>query len=145
MATLASLKLVAAKKPSNLSSAVLRRNKLLAKLEEQIHLASAHNKGDTYAPMQIKSVTNAAGERVQITQPKKIKPWWFVSDSGKVCIAIRYGAKVIELAKGKTAIEVNNPAALIEALDAVKVAVQAGELDMQLEVTSMKLREGFGR
>ncbi len=145
MATLASLKLVAAKKPSNLSSAVLRRNKLLAKLEEQIHLATAHNKGDTYAPMQIKSVTNAAGERVQITQPKKIKPWWFVSDSGKVCIAIRYGAKVIELAKGKTAIEVNNPAALIEALEAVKIAVQAGELDMQLEVTSMKLREGFGR
>ena len=145
MATLASLKLVAAKKPSNLSSAVLRRNKLLAKLEEQIHLATAHNKGDTYAPMQIKSVTNAAGERVQITQPKKIKPWWFVSDSGKVCIAIRYGAQVIELAKGKTAIEVNNPAALIEALEAVKIAVQAGELDMQLEVTSMKLREGFGR
>ena len=145
MATLASLKLVAAKKPSNLSSAVLRRNKLLAKLEEQIHLATAHNKGDTYAPMQIKSVTNAAGERVQITQPKKIKPWWFVSDSGKVCIAIRYGAKVIELAKGKTAIEVNNPAALIEALDAIKAVVQAGELDMQLEVTSMKLREGFGR
>lgn len=145
MATLASLKLVAAKKPSNLSSAVLRRNKLLTKLEEQLHLATAHNKGDTYAPMQIKSVTNAAGERVQITQPKKIKPWWFVSDSGKVCIAIRYGAKVIELAKGKTAIEVNNPASLIEALDAVKAAVQAGELDMQLEVTSMKLREGFGR
>ena len=145
MATLASLKLVAAKKPSNLSSAVLRRNKLLAKLDEPIHLATAHNKGDTYAPTQIKSVINAAGERVQITQPKKIKPWWFVSDSGKVCIAIRYGAKVIELAKGKTAIEVNNPAALIEALDAVKAAVQAGELDMQLEVTSMKLREGFGR
>ncbi len=145
MATLASLKLVAAKKPSNLSSAVLRRNKLLAKLEEQIHLATAHNKGDTYAPMQIKSVTNAAGERVQITQPKKIKPWWFVSDSGKVCIAIRYGAKVIDLAKGKTAIEVNNPAALIESLDAVKAAVQNGELDAQLEAVSMKLRDGFVR
>lgn len=145
MATLASLKLVAAKKPSNLSSAVLRRNKLLAKLDEQIHLATAHNKGDTYAPTQIKSVTNAAGERVQITQPKKIKPWWFASESGKMCIAIRYGAKVIELAKGKTAIEVNNSAALIEALDAVKVAVQSGELDMQLEVASMKLREGFGK
>jgi hypothetical protein len=145
MATLASLKLVAAKKPSNLSSAVLRRNKLLAKLEEQIHLATAHNKGDTYAPTQIKSVTNATGERVQITQPKKIRPWWFVSDSGKVCIAIRYGAKVIELSRGKTAIEVSNPSALIEALEAVRAAVQAGELDAQLEAVSMKLREGFGK
>jgi len=143
MATLASLKLVAAKKPTNMPPAAQRRNKLIAKLEQQIHLATAHNQGETYAPMHVKTVINAAGERVQISQPKKIKPWWFVSDNGKVCIAIRYGAKVIELAKGKSAIEVNNPAALIEALDAVKVAVQAGELDAQLEAASMKLREGF--
>jgi hypothetical protein len=145
MATLASLKLVVAKKPSNLSSTAQRRNKLLAKLEEQIHLATAHNQGDTYAPAHIKTITNADGERVQVSQPKKIKPWWFVSENGKVCVAVRYGAKVIELAKGKTAIEVSNPAALIEALDAVKVAVQAGELDMQLEAVSVKLREGFGK
>jgi hypothetical protein len=145
MATLASLKLVAAKKPSNLSSSAQRRNKLLAKLEEQIHFATAHNQGETYAPTHIKTITNAAGERVQVTQPKKIKPWWFVSENGKVCVAVRYGAKVIELAKGKTAIEVSNPAALIEALEAVKVAVQAGELDMQLEAVSVKLREGFGK
>jgi hypothetical protein len=145
MATLASLKLVAAKKPTNMPPAAQRRNKLIAKLEQQIHLATAHNQGETYAPMHIKTVTNAAGERVQLSQPKKIKPWWFVSDNGKVCIAIRYGAKVIELAKGKSAIEVNNPAALIEALDAVKVAVQAGELDAQLEAASMKLREGFAK
>ena len=145
MATLASLKLVAAKKPSNLSSSTQRRNKLLAKLEEQIHFATAQNQGGTYAPTHIKTITNAAGERVQVTQPKKIKPWWFVSESGKVCVAVRYGVKVIELAKGKTAIEVSNPAALIEALEAVKVAVQAGELDMQLEAVSLKLREGFGK
>jgi len=145
MATLASLKLVAAKKPTNMPPAAQRRNKLIAKLEQQIHLATAHNQGETYAPMHVKTVINAAGERVQISQPKKIKPWWFVSDNGKVCIAIRYGAKVIELAKGKSAIEVNNPAALIEALDAVKVAVQAGELDAQLEAASMKLREGFAK
>lgn len=143
MATLASLKLVAAKKPTNISSAAQRRQKLLTKLDEQIHLATAHNKGETYAPQQVKTVTNAEGERVQVSQLKKIKPWWFVSESGKVCVAIRYGAKVIELARGKTAIEVTNPASLIEALDAVKVAVQAGELDVQLEAVSMKLREGF--
>jgi hypothetical protein len=145
MATLASLKLVAAKKPTNMPPAAQRRNKLIAKLEQQIHLATAHNQGETYSPMHIKTVTNAAGERVQVSQPKKIKPWWFVAENGKCCIAIRYGAKVIELAKGKSAIEVNNPAALIEALDAVKVAVQAGELDAQLEAASMKLREGFAK
>lgn len=145
MATLASLKLVAAKKPTNLLPAVQRRNKLLAKIEQQIFLATAQNQGETYAPMHVKTVTNAAGERVQVSQPKKIKPWWFVSENGKVCVAIRYGAKVISITPKTNAIEVSSPTALIEAFEIVKTAVQAGELDAQLEAASMKLREGFGK
>ena len=74
-----------------------------------------------------------------------MKPWWFVGDSGKVCIEIRYGAKVIELSKGKTAIEIASPTALVETLETVKAAVLAGELDQQIEAASVKLREGFGR
>ena len=93
----------------------------------------------------IKTVTNAAGERVQVTHVKRIKPWWFVSENGKVCISIRYGAKVIELSKGKTAIEIASPTALIEALETVKAAVQAGELDAQIEQASATLREGFAK
>lgn len=145
MATLASLKLVAAKKPTSQSPTVNRRNKLCAKLQEQILLATAHNEGGSYAPSRIKTVTNAAGERVQVTHVKRIKPWWFVSENGKVCISIRYGAKVIELSKGKTAIEISGPTALIEALEAVKAAVQAGELDAQIEQASVTLREGFSK
>ena len=93
MATLASLKLVAAKKATSQSPTVNRRNKLCAKLQEQILLATAQNEGGSFAPTRIKTVTNAAGERVQVTHVKRIKPWWFVSENGKVCISIRYGAK----------------------------------------------------
>jgi len=50
---------------------------------------------------------------------------------------------VIELAKGKTAIEVASPDALIEALEAVNAAVLAGELDAQIESVSGQLRSGF--
>jgi len=64
---------------------------------------------------------------------------------GKCCIAIRYGAKVIELAKGKTAIEVNNPEALIDALEAVNTAVIAGELDVQIEAVSGQIRGLFSK
>jgi len=67
----------------------------------------------------------------------------FVSDSGKCCVSIRYGAKVLEIAKGKTAIEVASPDALIEALEAVNAAVLAGELDSQIEAVSGQLRSGF--
>jgi hypothetical protein len=143
MATLASLKLVAAKKPSNQPPVVQRRNKLSGKVYEQIQLARAQSAGETYAPTKSKTVTNSEGERVVVTAPKRIKPWWFVAENGKVCISIRYGAKLIELAKGKSAIEVASPDALIEALEAVNAAVLAGELDAQIEAVSGQLRSGF--
>lgn len=143
MATLASLKLVAAKKPTSMPPVVQRRNKLCGKLFEQIQLARAQSQGETYAPTKTKTVTNSEGERVAVTVPKRIKPWWFVSDSGKCCVSIRYGARVLEIAKGKTAIEVASPDALIEALEAVSAAVLAGELDSQIEAVSGQLRSGF--
>jgi hypothetical protein len=143
MATLASLKLVAAKKPSQQSPAVHRRSKLSSKILEQIQLARAHSTGQSYAPTKTKMATNADGERVAVTVPKRIKPWWFTDTNGKVCVAIRYGAKIIELAKGKSAIEVASSEALIEALETVNSAVLAGELDAQLEGASVKLRDGF--
>jgi len=143
MATLASLKLVSAKKPSNLPPVVHRRNKLSSKVYEQIQLARSQNEGTAYAPTRTKTVTNAEGQRVQLTQPKRVKPWWFVAESGKCCIAIRYGSKVLELAKGKTAIEVASAGALIDALEAVNAAVIAGELDGQIEAASGQLRSAF--
>jgi len=143
MATLASLKLVSAKKPSNLPPVVHRRNKLSIKVFEQIQLARSQNEGTAFAPTRTKTVTNAEGQRVQLTQPKRVKPWWFVAESGKCCIAIRYGSKVLELAKGKTAIEVASASALIDALEAVNAAVIAGELDGQIEAASGQLRSAF--
>lgn len=143
MATLASLKLVAAKKPSNLPPVVHRRNKLSSKVYEQIQLARSQNEGTVFAPTRTKTVINAEGQRVQLTQPKRVKPWWFVAESGKCCIAIRYGSKVLELAKGKTAIEVASASALIDALEAVNAAVIAGELDGQIEAASGQLRSAF--
>jgi len=143
MATLASLKLVAAKKPSQQSPAAHRRGKLSSKILEQIQLARAHSTGQSYAPTKTKMATNVEGERVAVTVPKRIKPWWFTDINGKVCVAIRYGAKIIELAKGKSAIEVASSEALIEALETVNSAVLAGELDAQLEAASVKLRDGF--
>ena len=143
MATLASLKLVTAKKPSQLPPVMHRRNKLSSKVFEQIQLARAQSDGSTFSPTRIKTVTNTEGQRVQVTVPKRIKAWWFVAENGKCCIAIRYGSKILELAKGKTAIEVASGAALIDALEAVNAAILAGELDSQIEAASGQLRSSF--
>ncbi len=145
MATLASLKLVTAKKPSNQAPIIQRRNKLCAKIFEQLALAKAQKNGETYAPTRTKTVTNTDGERVQVAVPKRIKPWWFVGENGKVCISIRYGAKVIAITPKANAIEVNSPAALIEALETVGTAVQAGELDSQIEAVSGQIRSAFNK
>ena len=144
MATLASLKLVAAKKSQH-SPAQHRRQKLSAKILEQIKFATAQSKGETYTPTRTKIITNSEGQRVQVTQAKLFKPWWFTEANGKVCLAIKYGARTIELAKGKTAIEVASAEAMISALTAVNDAVLAGELDTQIEAMSGQIRGGFSR
>jgi hypothetical protein len=68
-----------------------------------------------------------------------------ISESGKVCVSIRYGSKVLELSKGKTSIEIAGAQDLVPALETVKVAVLAGELDSQIEAASGALRSGFKR
>jgi hypothetical protein len=50
---------------------------------------------------------------------------------------------VVELAKGKSAIEVATGDDLLNALATVRKAVEAGDLDGQIETSSIKLREGF--
>ena len=86
-----------------------------------------------------------SGERRQVEVAARVKQWWWNAASGKIMLAIRYGAKPIELAKGKNAIEVGTMGDLIAALETVKEAVQAGELDAQIEQVSGSLRAGFGK
>ena len=60
-----------------------------------------------------------------------------------VCLQVRYGTRVLDLAKGKNSIEVGTVAELITVLQTVKSAVEAGELDAQIEAASAAVRERF--
>ena len=77
--------------------------------------------------------------------PQRIKPWWFQSESGKVCSAVKYGSWTIELAKGKPSVEVACAEDLLKALTAIKTALEAGELDAQIETASGALQAEFKR
>ena len=144
MNTLAKLKLVNSKRNRTVSPTVHRRNKLIIKIAEQIDLATAQNEGRLYAPKRLKTVTNAdTGERRTIETTKRVKEWFWTTDSGKINFSVRYGSKVIELAKGKNAVEVANRGELIDSLTMIKDAVLAGELDVQISAASDKLRDGF--
>ena len=144
MNTLAKLKLVNSKRSRTVSPTVHRRNKLIAKIAEQIELATAQKEGRLYVPKKLKTVTNAdTGERRTIETTKRVKEWFWTTDSGKINFSVRYGSKVIELAKGKNAVEVANRGELIDSLTLIKDAVLAGELDVQISAASDKLRDGF--
>ena len=146
MSTLSTLKLVAVKKPSHMPAIVIRRNKLSSKLWEQIQLAKSQLEGTPFVVMKYRSmVDRETGLRKQVELPKRIKPWWFQSEQGKVCVSVRYGSWTIELAKGKPSVEVASAQDLIKTLETIKSAVEAGELDVQIETASASLRSGFKR
>lgn len=144
MTALANLKFVIAKRAATQSPIQQRRNKLCAKLFEQMQLAKAQSEGRVFAPTKFKSVVNAeTGERRSIEAVKRVKQWWWATADGKLNLSIRYGAKVIEISKGKNAIELGNVGELLPTLEVIKQAVEEGSLDAQIEAVSNKLRSGF--
>ena len=144
MSALESLKLTTAKKPAHIPAIVFRRNKLSSKLWEQIQLAKSQIEGTPFVVTKFKSIKDKeTGLRKQVEIPKRIREWWFRNEAGKVCVSVRYGTKVIELAKGKHSVEVENAQALVKALETIKSAVEQGELDAQIESASGALKLGF--
>ena len=146
MATLSSLKLTAAQKPNQIPVVQQRRNKLVKRLWEQSELAKARQAGTQFQPVQFRTrVDIETGERKQVEVFKKVKPWWFVAENGKLCLTVRFGPKVLELAKGKHAVEIGTEKDLIPTIELIKTAVLAGELDAAIEAVANKLRDGFSR
>ena len=143
MSTLNALKLSTAKKSLNTTPVVHRRNKLGKKLWEQIQLAQAHLAGKQFTTTRFQTVRDEDGVRRSVEVPKRVRAWWWNSEGGKISLNVRYGARVVELAKGKSTIEVAAPTDLIPTLELIKKAVEAGELDTQIESASIKLRDGF--
>ena len=146
-AILNGLKFINAKRPTQIPAVQVRRNKLSNKLYDQIKLATALRDGTTYAPTHLRSVRDRdTGETKRVQLPKRIRQWWFISESGKVCVQIKYGSKTLEVGgKGKNSVEVANGDELIKVLETIKSAVEAGELDVQLESAGLKLRDGFSK
>ena len=146
MSTLNTLKLTDAKKPNQVPQVVQRRNKLAKRVWQQIELAKAQEQGTQFRVAKFKSYTDSeTGVRKQVETHVSVKQWWFTTQAGKLAISVRYGSKVLELAKGKFAVEVAHEKDLAITLDAIKTAVLAGELDSAIDAAATKLRAGFAK
>ena len=148
MSALNNLKLVVGKRSYSISPVVHRRNKLVAKIHEQLELCEAKQAGNTYAPKRLKTYTNKqTGERMTVETVKRVKEWFWIGDTGKINLAIKYGAKTLTLNKKTKAncIELNSGEELISTLKALKADVLNGALDEAIAEVSTATREGFGK
>jgi len=131
MSGLSALKLVQAKREKGNSPQHARRQKLSTKLAEQIQLAKAQQSGAEFSPVRVRTVKDeATGLSSKVEVPKKLKPWWWTDEKGK-------------LIEGKNAIETDNIAGVITTLEVLRTAVDAGELDARIESISGLVKAGF--
>ncbi len=114
------LKYVATKKPDTVDMAVQRRQRLVARLDQQISL--------------IKSTFHGVMPR---------SSWVWMDEKGSYFLPVKYGRSAIELKKGMFAIHCDSVEDVAKALAAVREMVMNGEMDEQLAKASKDIRARF--
>ena len=104
---------------------LIRRQRLIDRLEEQRKLASDPG----YTVISKRWIKDEAGIKQVIETPKRPKPWWRDDGNGGLVLILRNGLKVIEIEKGKPAIVVGAKSKLDSVLVTLIAAAKAGELD----------------
>lgn len=145
MSALKELQLITSKKGIKASPIVHRRNKLIAKIHEQLELCEAKRSGQLYAPKKLRTYINKqTGERMTVEAVKRIKEWHWIASDGLIHLSVKYGSKVLPLAAdGSNAIVCTNTDALIQTLKTLKLAVQNGELDEAITEVSNITKSSF--
>ena len=144
MTIIASLKVTNADRPRQQPVIVQRRNKLINALHDQLELARAEAEGREYLKTRRRHMKNTVtGEYAEAVVSRKPRAWFWTANDGKVYISLRYGTRVIEIAKGKSAIEVGEKRQLVPVIEALKQAVAAGELDNHLNAAGAAVSQRF--
>ena len=108
-----------------------RRRKLVAGIEEQMNVAAAALKGESYEVQRKTWVKNEQDEKVLVERMRKVRAWFFEQDGGWY-VQCKYGNKSIALGKGN-AVFVNALKDVSAALKVLKAAAEVGELDEAIE------------
>jgi len=145
MSYLAKLTVTQLKRPQGLTPQEARRAKLIAKLEEQLALAQAQSEGKRLVITKPAWTRDEDGNKTRVQQERVVRAWWWPEGTG-LSMVVRYGARPLELSKGKRAISIAQVAMLPGALNTLIAAVKAGELDAAIEavIDARKLKLGKG-
>lgn len=136
MIQLADVKLVSAVRPTFQDPVTLKRTKFISRVSEQLEIANQLMKGEQIP-------FTSFHDPVSLRRSRKVSPWWWTDKDGKYLMVIKYGSKVIELAKGKPAVQAETLDQIIEVLKSLKLATSNGELDLHLSQASELIRKKF--
>ena len=132
MTMLKSLTLTALPKQQLNNPVIMRRAKLIARIEEQKALLS----DPLYMAVDQKWMRTPEGRKELVARKRKVRKWWREDATGAVYISIKYGQKKLEIEKGKPAIVVAEKSGIADVLDLLLNATRAGELDEALQTMS---------
>lgn len=132
MSNLKSLTFTILPQPFIKNAKFARRERLIARLEEQRHLA----KDPSFIPVVKRWKKTPDGSKALVDHPRRLKPWWKADEKGFVVLTVRSGFKTLEFEKGKPAIAVGAVDRLDGVLTTLIAAARAGELDGLLEAAS---------
>jgi hypothetical protein len=102
-----------------------RREKMLSQLEQQRNLAM----DPSYTIVQQRWVKDENGVKQPVERHKQIKRWWLRNGMGDCLLIIRYGSRVLELQKGKAAIDTGGESNLVSVIEEIMRMTKEGELD----------------
>jgi hypothetical protein len=136
MSHIEKLTICAAKRPVTTPVFETRRSKLLNHLAEQLAMAEAMVAGTTHIATRRVWRTSESSDKELVERPKRLRPWFWHDNAGKLILEVRYGATALELTKGKRAIEVGSRDKLVTTIKTVIEAVKAGELDPPIETAA---------
>lgn len=128
MSHLAKLNLKTVQRVIQKDPVIARREKLIAGIAEQKLVLEAMLRGETYAVPVKRWRNNEAGERMQVEDTKRIRPWWFEQDNGWY-VQVRYGSRVLNISGKNNSVFVPQLQDIAAVLDAFQSAAEAGELD----------------
>ena len=132
MAHLKSLTFTVAPQQIARNPKLVRRQRLIDRLEEQQKLVA----DPTFTVLFRRWVKDPDGIKQPVDRQKRVKAWWKADGAGNLVLVLKSGLKTIEIETGKPGIVVGAPSRLEGVLTTLIAAAKAGELDGALEAAS---------
>ncbi|RLV57760.1 hypothetical protein D5018_20835 [Parashewanella curva] len=131
---LSSLKVIARPEIVKKPPVLQKRLKLIEKLEQQLEMVECLIAGTEFECFKDKTVKDPeTGERKKVKKRCAVRPWYYESED-HYYLEIKQGIRVLELDKGKQAIDVGEREKIPETIRVIIDAVEKGELDHLLIV-----------